>query len=116
METWRALLGPSADAMGFSAGGAYALTEIGRNAMVIAHSVQKWLEDRRRKRFEDARAKGRAEGREEGREEALAEGEATGLKKGREEERMLWREWNARREDAEARGESFSEPPPNGKI
>ena len=100
METWRALLGPSADAMGFSAGGAYALTEIGRNAMVIAHSVQKWLEDRRRKRFEAVRE----------------EGEATGLKKGREEERLLWVEWNARREDAEARGESFSEPPPNGKI
>ena len=112
METWRALLGPSADAMGFSAGGAYALTEIGRNAMVIAHSVQKWLEDRRRKRFEAARAKGRAEGREE----ALAEGEATGLKKGRKEERLLWIEWNARREGAEARGEPFSEPPPNGKI
>ena len=108
METWRALLGPSADAMGFSAGGAYALTEIGRNAMVIAHSVQKGLEDRRRKRFEAAREEGRDEGREEG--------EATGLKKGREEERLLWREWNARREDAEARGESFNEPPPNGKI
>ena len=116
METWRALLGPSADAMGFSAGGAYALTEIGRNAMVIAHSVQKWLEDRRRKRFEDARAKGRAEGREEALAEGREEGEVAGIKKGREEERLLWVEWNARREDAEDRGESFSEPPPNGKI
>ena len=45
------------------------------------------------------------EGREEGRVE------------GREEERKSWVEWNKRREEAAARGEDFTEPPPsaNGK-
>ena len=46
----------------------------------------------------------REEGREEGREEAI----------------KLWKAWNRRREDAEKRGEFFTEPPPgtespNGK-
>ena len=46
----------------------------------------------------------REEGREEGREEAI----------------KLWEAWNRRREDAEKRGELFTEPPPgtespNGK-
>ena len=39
--------------------------------------------------------------REEGREE------------GRAEERLLWSEWNRRREAAEAGGVPFSEPPPD---
>ncbi len=68
--------------------------------MVIAHDIQKWLEDRRRKRF--------AAAREEGLEE--------GLEKGRAEERSLWLEWLARKEDAESRGDRFTEPPPNGKV
>ena len=32
---------------------------------------------------------------------------------GRVEERLLWSEWNRRREDAEANGFPFSEPPPD---
>ena len=43
METWRAVMGPSADVMATSAGAAYALTEIGRNSVVIAKSLEKWL-------------------------------------------------------------------------
>ena len=31
---------------------------------------------------------------------------------GREDERQAWVDWNARRLDAEARGEPFDEPPP----
>ena len=31
---------------------------------------------------------------------------------GREEERRLWAEWNRRREEAEQRGEPFTDPPP----
>ena len=68
--------------------------------MVIAHDIQKWLEDRRRKRF--------AAAREEGLEQ--------GLEKGRAEKQQAWEEWNARRLDSESRGESFTEPPPNGKV
>ena len=64
--------------------------------MVIAHDIQKWLDKRRQKQLEAARA----------------EGEAKGIAKGRNEERSLWQEWNARRLDAESRGENFTEPPP----
>ena len=43
--------------------------------------------------------------REEGRVEGRVEGKA--------EERLLWSEWNRRREEAEANGFPFSEPPPD---
>ena len=70
-------------------------TETGRTFMVIAHGIQKWIDKKLR----------------EGEEKRAAKAEA----KGRAEERKLWTEWNARREAAEARGEDFVEPPPNGK-
>ncbi len=108
METWRAIMGPSADVMATSAGAAYALTEIGRNAVVIAKSLEKWLEDRRKRRLEAAREVARKEGIQKGIQE--------GREKGRVEEREFWLEWLARREEAEARGETFTEPPPNGKL
>ena len=79
--------------------------------MVIAHGIQKWIDKKLRegeeKRAAKAQAKGHAKGLEEGRTEGRVEGRA--------EERKLWTEWNARRKDAEARGEDFVEPPPNGK-
>ena len=72
--------------------------------MVIAHDIQKWLDKRRQKQLEAARAEGRAEG------------EAKGRNEGRAENQQAWTEWNARRLDAESRGENFTEPPPNGNI
>ncbi len=48
---------------------------------------------------ERLRNEGRAEGREEGRAQA----------------NRSWREWNLRRREAEARGESFDEPEPYGE-
>ena len=105
METWRAVMGPSADVMATSAGAAYALTEIGRNSVVIAKSLEKWLEDRRKRRLEAAREVARKEGLQKG----IQEGR-------RVEERQMWVQWLARREEAEARGETFTEPPPNGKL
>ena len=99
METWRAVLGPSADMMATSAGAAYALTELGRNAVVIAKSLENWLEDRRKKRLETARQEGLSKGREEG----------------RQENQKAWAQWNARREAA-ARGEIFTELPPNEMV
>ena len=80
--------------------------------MVIAKSIEKWLEDRRRKRLEATRKVALEEGHEEGRREGRQEGR----QEGREEERQLWREWLARREEAENLGERFTEPPPNGKL
>ena len=108
METWRAVMGPSADVMATSAGAAYALTEIGRNSVVIAKSLEKWLEDRRKRRLEAVRKAAREEGLQEGRNE--------GREEGRVEQRQLWLEWLARRKEAEARAETFTEPPPNGKL
>ncbi len=49
--------------------------------------------------------KGREEGIEEGREEGIAIGE--------ERSNQRWREWVQRRDQAEARGEPFDEPPPD---
>ncbi len=96
IETCLALLGPSSDAMAFSLGGAYALTEAGRMSVVIAKALDDW----RKRRIEAAR------------EVAHKEGEA----KGRAEERQAWESWYARWKEARAQGEDFSEPPPNGKI
>ena len=36
-----------------------------------------------------------------------------GLKEGRSEVQALWEAWLQRKEEAESRGESFTEPPPN---
>ena len=49
-----------------------------------------------------------AEGEAKGKAEGITEGEA----KGKAEERELWTEWNKRRLEAEAKGESFTEDPP----
>ena len=67
---------------------------------------------------EELRAEGRAEGRSEGRAEGQAEGRVEGRAEGRVEGRAeahsIWREWNRRRREAEARGEVFDEPEPYG--
>ena len=54
-------------------------------------------------------AKGRAQGRAQGR----AEGRAEGLAEGLAEANRRWGEWLQRRNDAEAAGRPFDEPPPN---
>ena len=97
------IIGLGAAAMA-SAATSFTLTEIGRDGMVLAKSIEKWFNDRRNKRLAEAREEGIGLGREEG----------IGL--GRKEERQLWTEWLSRREEAEARGEDFIEPPPNGKL
>ena len=63
--------------------------------------------------IEKRREEGRVEGRVEGRAEGRVEGKAEGRVEGRAEERLLWSEWNRRREEAEANGFPFSEPPPD---
>ena len=67
-----------------AAAAALALTEIGRSLMVLVRRLEESLERVREQR----RAEGRAE------------------------VNRAWREWNERRLEAEARGESFTEPPP----
>ena len=69
--------------------------------MVIAHYFQKWVDKKFKEWDERREAKARAEG--------YAQGFAEGLAEARQE----WKDWHARRKEAEARGERFLEPPPN---
>ena len=55
---------------------------------------------------------GRAEGLEEGRAEGIEEGRAEGVEQGIAVTHRQWQGWNARRMEAEAKGEPFNEPPP----
>ncbi len=72
--------------------------------MVLAKSLEDWYKNWQKRRIENALAKGEAKGR------------AVGKAEGRAEERRMWVEWNERRDSALARGEDFTEPPPNGKA
>ena len=92
IDTWRAIIPPSSEVMGMSAGASFMLTETGRAIVVLAHGIKKWL-DRREEEFRNKLL-------EEGREE------------GRDEERKAWLDWLSRKANAESRGENFTEPPP----
>ena len=83
----------------------FIITETLEGAMVTAM----WI----RQRFlEPLKERQRAEGRVEGRAEGRAEGHAEGHAEGRAELIEQIKEWESRRRDAEARGETFDEPPP----
>ena len=58
--------------------------------MVLAHHIKNWLD----KKDQEFRDKLRAEGRTQN--------------------QQAWTDWLARKEDAESRGQPFTEPPPNG--
>ena len=45
-------------------------------------------------------------------EQFLKRREARGEERGRRETQRRWEDWNPRRQEAEKKGESFSEPPP----
>jgi hypothetical protein len=91
INTWRSLLAPSEAVMATSFGAAFMLTEGVKLTMVLAHGLKNWLDRKQEERDNKLRKEGRAE------------------------ERQLWEEWNARRLDAETRGQPFSEPPPTTK-
>ena len=112
------IIGLGAAAMA-AAASAFTLTEIGRDGMVLAKSIEKWFNDRRNKRLAEAREEGLEEGIGLGRKEGIGLGRKEGLEEGialGEVRVQEWIEWNARREEAESRGEDFIEPPPNGKL
>ncbi len=67
--------------------------EVARTVMVIGGNLERWLKKREQERLDRAVAAARSE--------ALAEVQ------------RKWAEWNQRRLDAEARGEPFTEPPPD---
>ena len=88
----RAAFRESADVMGTSAGAAFGLTEVGKGFMVLAHGIKNWFKRKEKERDNKLRAEGR------------------------EQNQQLWVDWNVRRQEAEAQGEKFTEPPPNGKV
>ena len=54
-----------------------------------------------------------ARGREQGRTEGRTEGREEGLAEGVEKSNKAWREWLRGRDEAEAEGRPFDEPPPD---
>ncbi len=79
--------------------------------MVLAHGIKQWMDKRHKKQLEAAREQGLEQGLQQGRNEGRE-----AIAKARAEERSLWQDWLARKEDAESRGEPFTESPPNGTI
>ena len=63
-----------------------------------------WYIERQEKRIQAAKAEGKVEGKVEGKAEGMAEGEARVY--------QAIAAWDARRREAEARGEAFTESPP----
>ncbi len=61
----------------------------------------------------EGRAAGREEGRTEGRTEGREEGRTEGRTEGRHEQQERWLQWLERRQQAEANGLPFDEPPPS---
>lgn len=74
------------------------ITEVINGIMVIGE----WMRDRF---VEPQKEKQRQQGLEQGLEQ--------GLKQGLQQERKRWTQWNQRRMEAEAKGETFNEPIPD---
>ena len=96
LETWVAAIIPGAAAMALSGMTAYSAIEAWRGSLVLAESIRDGIKARRRKQVAQARAEARAEAFE-----------------GRAEAYVAWEDWNRRRVEAEATGETFNETPPS---
>lgn len=82
------------------------ITEVINGIMVIGE----WM----RERFvEPQKEKQRQQGLEQGLEQGLKRGHKQGLQQGLQQERKRWTQWNQRRMEAEAKGETFIEPTPD---
>ena len=126
---WSPMTDAILDGMGRGALGvasaSIAITDTWRMTMVLAGMLEEWMNRRRARQMAEAvaegeargEARGRSEGEAEGRVAGRAEGKVAGRAEGRAEGRAatdaLWRAWNGRRLDALAKGEPFTEPPPD---
>ncbi len=103
-QTWDAqtvgIITAGAPNIGFALPAAYILTE------AIDMVFGAWY---RQRTHERAREQGLKEGRQEGRQEGLKEGRTSGMR----EQQERWLEWLERRQQAEANGQPFDEPPPS---
>ena len=97
-----------------------AISELLEGLMVTAQWFrQKYLEPLKERQRQEGLEQGREEGLEQGIEQGIEQGLQRGRKEGRAELISQFKDWDARRRDAEARGESFDEPPPyyeNGSV
>ena len=89
------------------------LMEVARIVMVIGGNLERWLRKREDERVDKAVAEVVAEVVAEATAEAAAEAAAKARSEALNEAQLRWSEWNQRRLDAEARGEPFTEPPPD---
>ena len=80
--------------------------------MVTARATKEYLYNKIEKQREKLREEGRAQGIELGLEQGRAQGIEEGMEQGRMDLAAKVEAWNARRLDAEARGDPFDEPPP----
>ena len=80
--------------------------------MVIAKALDDW----RKRRMEAAVEKAVEAAVEKAVEAAVEEAVGAAREEGKFQERQAWESWYARWKEAEAQGEDFSEPPPNGKL
>ena len=88
--------------------------EVAGGIMVLADYLRvKLVAPLRESLRAEGRVEGHAEGRLEGHAEGRLEGHAEGRAEGRVEAHSIWREWNRRRREAEAHGETFDEPEPD---
>ena len=76
--------------------------------MIAGTYMEEMLKRRRARQLAEAEERGLEQGREQGVEQGLEKG----VTKGRADLSAEIREWNARRLEAEAKGEPFDEPPP----
>ena len=92
LETTVAVWQGSALIIAASAGTSVVIAELGMYLMVLARSLEEWLEKRREKQREADIAEGRAEAN------------------------ARWEAWNNRRIAAEKNNEPFDEPPPSAEL
>ena len=76
--------------------------------MILRDYFRAEREKRIQREADAARAKGLAEGKAQGRTEGIAQGRTEGTV----DMYQQWAAWNARRLDAAANGQTFTEPPP----
>jgi hypothetical protein len=69
---------------------------------------RKFLKPLEERLLAEARAAAIAEGKAVG----MAVGKAMGMAEGAESMRLMWEDWNRRREEAATQGKLFNEPPP----
>ena len=111
-ESWDAqivgIIWAGAPNIGFALPAAYILTE------VIDMVFGTWYRQRTRQRAqEEGMQEGLREGLEKGLREGRAEGMQEGRAEGRQEQHERWMQWLDRRQQAEANGLPFDEPPPS---